>query len=472
MRDKRRVGNNWRLREGEQRLLLLVGDFFAASGAAILSLAFWAQRDAWLGFTMQFVRDRAPWFWMLPLIWVLIMINNYDPRTSRSLSETLKGILTSAGIGMVLYLLVYFNSEQGSLPRSGILYFLVLATLFTLCWRFVYVKISSTSTLLRRVLIIGAGESGLVLSTVIKKLNPPPFRIVGFIDDDSSKRHKAVVGIPVVGDSSNLLEVISEMRISDLIVAINGPMNGRMFQGILDAQQEGIEIIRMPVSYEEILGRVPIRHLESDWLLRSFVDDVHVSILYMILKRLIDILGAMIGLMVMILLLPFITLGILSESGKPIIFRQKRIGTGGSIFTIIKFRTMRQDAEDDGQARWAEDHDQRVTRVGRLLRNTHVDELPQFWNVLMGEMSIVGPRPERPSIVQELEKKIPFYRARLLTKPGITGWAQINQDYAGTVESSAEKLEYDLYYIKHRSLWMDLNIIVRTIGAVLGFRGV
>jgi len=164
--------------------------------------------------------------------------------------------------------------------------------------------------------------------------------------------------------------------------------------------------------------------------------------------------------------------GILLDSGRPIFFHQKRMGQGGRTYRVVKLRTMRQDAEADGQAHWAEAGDPRTTRVGRLLRRTHLDEFPQFWNVLRGDMSLVGPRPERPELVAELEKKIPFYRARLLVKPGVTGWAQVNYGKGASVEGSAEKLEFDLYYIKHRSLWMDLWILLRTVGSVFGFRGV
>ncbi len=234
----------------------------------------------------------------------------------------------------------------------------------------------------------------------------------------------------------------------------------------------GVQIARMPVAYEALLGRVPIRYLESDWLLRSFVDELQVSTVYLLLKRLLDMLGGIVGLSLLGIALPWVALAIILESGRPIFLRQRRLGQGGRPFDVIKFRTMRQDAEADGQAHWAQQGDPRTTRVGRLLRRTHVDEFPQFWNVLIGEMSLVGPRPERPELVAELEKQIPFYRARLLVKPGIGGWAQVNYGKGASVEGSAEKLEYDLYYIQHRSLLMDVWILLRTAGAIFGLRGV
>jgi lipopolysaccharide/colanic/teichoic acid biosynthesis glycosyltransferase len=189
-------------------------------------------------------------------------------------------------------------------------------------------------------------------------------------------------------------------------------------------------------------------------------------------KRLMDVRGAVIGLVLLAVFLPWVSLVILAESGRPIFLRQKRLGQGGRPFDVLKLRTMRQDAEADGQAHWAQHGDPRATRVGKLLRRTHIDEFPQFWNVLIGEMSLVGPRPERPELVAELEKQVPFYRARLLVKPGIGGWAQVNYGKGASVEGSAEKLEYDLYYIQHRSLMMDVWILLRAAGAIFGLRGV
>jgi lipopolysaccharide/colanic/teichoic acid biosynthesis glycosyltransferase len=216
---------------------------------------------------------------------------------------------------------------------------------------------------------------------------------------------------------------------------------------------------------------VPIFILEADWILRSFVEKTHTSMLYQLTKSLIDFTGGLIGVLIMIAFFPLISLAILLESGFPIFFSQERLGRGGQPYKILKFRTMERDAERDGQARMAEENDERVTKVGWVLRKTHLDELPQFINVLRGEMSLVGPRAERPEMVAKFQEEIPFYRARLLVKPGITGWAQINYGYAGTVKETAIKLEYDLYYIEHRNLIMDLSIILRTVGTVLGFKG-
>jgi len=459
------------MQDGERRLILLIGDFVSAVAATFLALYLWGQLD-WLGFSSVFVRFRAGWFFLLPLAWLLLMINNYDVPRAASWRETLRGVLLSGLGGVFLYFLVYFSSPPGSLPRRGVLYFLVLVAILELIWRWLYIKIFTAPDFMRRVLVIGAAESGRTMLKVYQSVNPAPFLLVGFIDDDREKIGTDLGGYPVLGDSNHLLELLDEESITDLIVAILGPMRGEMFQAVLDAQERGVNITRMPVSYEEIMGRVPINHLESDWLLRSFVDELRVPTLYRIEKRVIDFIGGAIGFLFYLLIFPWVSLAILVESGRPVLYLQPRLGQGGRPFNVVKFRTMYQNAEADGEAHWAREGDPRTTRVGKLLRKMHLDEFPQFWNVLRGQMSLVGPRPERPELVAELEKKIPFYRARLLTKPGITGWAQVNYGKGASIQGSAEKLEYDLYYIKHRSFTLDFWIILRTIGSVFGFRGV
>lgn len=211
---------------------------------------------------------------------------------------------------------------------------------------------------------------------------------------------------------------------------------------------------------------MPIEHLETDWVIRSFVDQVRVSGLYEFLKRSMDIFGGFIGTLIFLFLFPFVSLAIILETGFPIFYSQPRLGKGAIAFNILKFRTMKQNAEAEG-IKNAEENDPRITKVGNFLRKTRLDEMPQFWNVLRGEMSLVGPRAERPELVAEYQKQIPFYRARLLVKPGLTGWAQINYGYVATVKETVVKLEYDLYYIKHRTLGMDFSIVLRTIGTVL-----
>lgn len=461
----------WGMRAGERRLLLILGDLIAATLAMLVAVWLWGKLD-YLGPTAEFLRTRAPWFIFLPIAWLFLVVNLYDVRRAGSGRETLRGVLIAAGSGLAVYMLLFFFRSEGSLPRRGILYFLFLSTAFTLLWRAFYLRVFTTPAFMRRVLLVGAGETGKTLLDSIHAVRPSPFHIVGLVDDDPAKRGCSIHGIPVLGCNADLLTLVGHELISDIVVAILGPMNGEMFQALLDAQQRGVEIIRMPVVYEELLGRVPIRHLESDWLLRSFVDELRVSSLYLMAKRLLDLVGSIVGLIILMALFPWVSLAICLEDGRPVLHGQTRLGQGGRPYTLFKFRTMRQDAEANGQAQWAREGDPRATRVGRVLRKAHLDEFPQFWNVITGKMSLVGPRPERPELVASLEKQIPFYRARLLVKPGIGGWAQVNYGKGASLEGSAEKLEYDLYYIKHRSLWMDVSIILRSIGQAVGLRGV
>jgi exopolysaccharide biosynthesis polyprenyl glycosylphosphotransferase len=304
-----------------------------------------------------------------------------------------------------------------------------------------------------------------------KNLNPLPFNLVGFFDDDPKKIGKNIEGYPILCGSDQLLKVVDDKKISDLVVAITGEMQGRTFQILLDAQERGVEVTRMPTIYEEMVGRVPVHHLESDWVIRSFVDQARTSGFYSLGKRLLDIIGALIGLGIFFAILPFASLATLLDTGLPIFYAQTRLGKGGKTFRIFKFRTMHKDAEEDGKAHLAAEDDPRVTRVGNFMRAVRLDEFPQFFNVLKGEMSLVGPRAERPELVAEFQKQIPFYRARLMVKPGITGWAQINYGYVSTLHETSVKLEFDLFYIKHRTMMMDILIILRTIGTVFSGRG-
>lgn len=463
---------SWRIRPGERRFLLLTGDLAAAVLALIAALYFWANVD-WLKFSISFLKERPPaWFYLLPVVWILLMIELYEPHRANRRDETFRGIAIAVLLILGIYLLVFFLSNpDDQLPRRGVAGFIIAVALLTLIWRMIYISIFTTPRFMRRVLVIGAGQSGTALTQIIKQTWPPPFYLVGLIDDDPQKVGQSINGFPVIGGSERLLDVIELENITDLVFAISGELQASMFRAILQVEEHGVEVTTMPTVYEELLGRVPIFHLEADWILRSFVDQAHVNGLYELAKRLLDIAGGLIGVCVLILLFPLIALAVVLDSGFPIFFTQTRLGKRGQIFTIFKFRSMSQDSEADGIVRVTQQNDERITLVGKVLRKTHLDELPQFINVLRGEMSLTGPRAERSELVEELQEKIPFYRARLLVKPGVTGWAQINFGYAATVEDTAIKLEYDLYYIKHRSFLMDVVILLRTFGTVVGFKG-
>lgn len=443
--------------------------------ALLVALFIWANDSEWLGFSLEFFQQRVPaWFFLLPLFWLILLVELYDIHRAGNRDYTVRGVVSAALIGLILYLVLYFyftTPPKSLLPRLGVAWFVILASILTLGWRFAYIRIFTTPQFIRRAVLVGGGQAGQVLLKIINNLSPPPFRLVGIVDDDPAKLGAFIENYPVLGGSDRLLEIISRNQVSDILVAISGEMKGRTFQTLLEARECGVEITRMPVVYEELLGRVPIRLLEADWILRSFMDQSRVSGFYELGKRLLDIAGGMVGVIIFGATLPFVSLGILLDSGRPIFYSQTRSGRGAQPYTIIKYRTMCQNAEPDGKPQWAKEDDERATRVGRFLRKTHMDELPQFINVLRGEMSLVGPRAERPELVQMFQKHVPFYRARLLVKPGLTGWAQVNFGYAATVDDTVVKLEYDLYYIKHRNLLMDILILLRTPATVFGLRG-
>lgn len=460
-----------RIRTAEQRFILIFGDLSMAVVSLWIALYLWAARDAWVKFSPDFLKTRPEWwFWFLPLCWLILMVEMYDLQRANRRVDTLRGVALAGLMAVALYLVVYFTADKYSLPRLGVGYFIIFTTIFTMLWRLAYIRIFNRTRFLRRVLIVGAGRTGTTLLEVIQSRIPPPFHVIGLIDDDPHKIGTQICGFRVMGGSDTMLRVIEDECISDLILAISGEMNGKMFQAILDAEENGVEVTTMPVVYEELLGRVPIFLLEADWIIRSFVDQAHASTLFEFGKRLIDLVGGLVGVLITLVTLPLVSLAILLDSGSPVLFFQNRLGKNGHLYRIIKYRTMHQDAEKDG-VRVTTEKDDRITRVGWFLRRTHMDELPQFLNVLQGDMSLVGPRAERAELVHALQTKIPFYRARLLIKPGLTGWAQVNFGYAATVEDTAIKLEYDLYYIKHRNLLMDMVIMLRTIGTVIGFRG-
>jgi len=484
MADNIRTSPALRLRPGEHQTILFIGDLLMAVASVFAAIEVWRRYNflaevAGLiekGFSQgaseklvsEFVTINVPaWFYFLPIIWLVFLIELYDPHVAGSGRKTTRGIAVAALFGLIAFSLLFMTRQDTNLPRVGVGAFLVFASILTLAWRMLFIRLYKRTGQLRRVLLIGAGKAGQTLAELYLSLGTRSFNLIGYVDDDEQKVGEIFYELPVLGTSKQLLEIIDIHHVSDIVVAINGEIQGQTFQTILDAQETGVDVTRMPILYEEMTSRVPIHHLESDWIIRSFVDGLSVSGFYELFKRLMDILGGLVGLLILAIALPFLALAIYMDSGLPIFYSQPRYGRGRSIFTIYKFRSMRKKSETPLDIKAAVKDDPRITRVGSFLRKSRLDELPQFWNVLRGDMSLVGPRAEVPKLVDEYQKQIPFYRARLLVKPGLTGWAQINYGYVATIEETSIKLEYDLYYIKHRTLSMDFQIILRTIGTVL-----
>jgi exopolysaccharide biosynthesis polyprenyl glycosylphosphotransferase len=457
------------LRTSERRLVLIITDTAAVTTAVLLALWTWSL-TAGFPFNPAFVRAHAVWLLAVPL-WVVGLVPTRQSRIALDTWATVRGIIHVAGVLLLVYMAAFFWIGGERLPRLVALYVLWDATLLVFGWRVAAQWSFTRAPFSRRILVVG---SGLALPKAFEVLGDPSFRdatIVGVatLDPPCAEWRAAIVGSP-----SEVDELTRRLNVTDLVVALDrsvGEIEDRWVQRLLRCQEAGAVVVRMAQLYEDRLRRVPVEHLEPSWLLTNFFDVARSRDSSPLAKRLLDVIVASVVAAVGVVLAPVISLAIMVDSGRPLFYRQDRLGRGGRPFRMTKFRTMRQDAEGDGTARWSAPVDPRVTRTGRLLRRTRLDELPNVLAVLRGEMSMVGPRPERPQFIEQLERQVPFYRARLTVAPGLTGWAQVNSAYGDSVADAVVKLEYDLYYIKHQSFWFDALILFRTVGTMLRFGG-
>jgi len=456
----------------ERRALLILGDTMLINGAVLAALWLWAQ-VAGRPFTADFLKTRWPWFPFLTAAWwpLAALGDLYDIRfAGHRVKVVWRVVLVTLVLG-VGYLVVFFLSPRNALPRLFFLFFAAITLVGMSLWRWTYAAVFTLPVLCRRILVAGAGWAGRTLVQALSEQDTADFQMVGFVDDDPTKQNTKVAGHPVLGSSDDLVDLVQKHRVDEVVLAVTHEMRGALFQALMDCQAMGVQVIHMPDLYERLTRRVPVEHVHEDWVLDALTGFYPFGHPERAAKRLLDLACGLAGAVGLGLLLPFVALSIRMDDRGPVFYSQPRAGLGGRTFRIIKFRTMRSDAEQDGNPRWAQRRDARVTRVGRLLRKTRLDELPQVINVLRGEMSIVGPRPERPEFITDLEKEIPFYRARLAVKPGLTGWAQIHYGYGSSVQDALIKLQYDLYYIRHRTIWLDLYVISRTIVVVMRGRG-
>jgi exopolysaccharide biosynthesis polyprenyl glycosylphosphotransferase len=313
----------------------------------------------------------------------------------------------------------------------------------------------------RRLVLVGADDATRDLLDDLARHPHLPFEIVGIVDDDGSDR---VEGVRRLGATRELGSILRDER-PDLVVLASNGSRTEALSHVLDLASLDVRVVDVHHFNEHAFGKVPVHHLSPVW----FMGVLH---LYQrpysrLVKRALDLVIATVAFILVAPVLLVVAAAIRAERSGPIFFRQARLGEGGNVFEILKFRTMIERAEEDGVAVWATEDDVRITRVGRILRRTRIDELPQLWNVLRGDMSVVGPRPERPEFLELLRETVPFWTRRHLVKPGITGWAQVRRGYTADVMGTADKLSYDLYYLKYRSLLFDLAIASRTVGIVL-----
>ena len=361
-----------------------------------------------------------------------------------------------------------------SLPRwrygRGIFLIQMIMVWFLLNgWRWVFSILFPAAMGKEKTLVLGAGRCGTALYELLKS-RISPYRVAGFLDDDPGKLQKNVGSPAVLGRTDQLIEIAARRKVKTAIVAITHNRPKRLIRSILEAKLKGINILEMPTVFEGLTRRIPVEHIHDEWLL--FAGGFYlISKEYLQkVKRLIDFAFSSLFLTLSLPVLGITALAIKLDSRGPIFYKQNRLGRGGSEFTLWKFRSMVVKAEENG-AVWAKANDTRVTRAGKVIRLLRVDEIPQLFNVFRGEMSLIGPRPERPEFVKELEAQVPYYAVRHTVRPGITGWAQVNYRYGASVEDTLRKLEYDLYYIKNMSLLLDLKIMLKTIGVVIFGQG-
>ncbi|MEQ8671723.1 MAG: sugar transferase [Aggregatilineales bacterium] len=460
------------LRISERRLLLMFGDAIAVMLAVLISLFIWAQ-VADRTFDVEFVFPRISWFFALVVLWLLLAAaNDYY-----QLSLAARRIASFQRLGVItvqlifIYLIVFFLSSRDSLPRLFIIYYGISSFLLISVWRLVNPALIGWASEPRKVLIIGTDWSTETIIGAVREQAETIYEIRGIIGQQETVGQR-IASIPIIGDGGDLMNFVIRDGITEIIFTSSPDLSDEIFRGVMEAYERGVVLTPMPLLYERLTGRVPVHHVKSNWALVLPISGDSLFDLYPVVGWLLDTILALIGLIAFIITLPLIALIIRLNSPGGTFYTQKRLGMNGKVFTIIKYRTMVKDAEVGTGAVFSEKGDMRVTNVGRIMRKTRLDELPQVINILRGDMSVVGPRPERPEHVVRLTEKIPFYRTRLVVRPGLTGWAQVKYAYGSTDEDAEVKLEYDLYYVRHRSLFLDLNIIVRTVGKVLRMSGV
>ena len=455
-----------------RRVLLVLVDamlvIVALSGAFML----W-QRTSGLAVNLADFSARWYVFIATPVVWwTLAWLNDlYDIPSSTNKFLNVERIVITSTLILALFLVVSLLASH-VLPRLVVAYYLLITLPTFTLWRLTYASLFSAPPLLNRVLIVGKGNRARTIIRKLREEKMAKYQIVGYIDVGEGATFDMLDEVPKLGCVKELPVLAQQHNIHEVVIAVERELDSDLLQVLIDCQAQGISILPMVDLYLRLYRSIPIQHIHRGWALHAMQAMRVSDPLQGGLKRLMDLVLGTIGLLALALVLPPVALAIRLDSPGPISYRQTRSGRAGQPFSIIKFRTMRSDAERDGQARWAAKDDDRITPVGRFLRKTRLDELPQVLNVLRGDMSIIGPRPERPEFIEKLQQTIPFYNIRLIVKPGLTGWAQIHYGYGNTMEDALTKLEYDFYYLRYWSLWLDLYIVFRTIGVVFKLQGI
>lgn len=395
----------------------------------------------------------------------------YDLQKASRLDTTFKNLVITTSTVVLFYLLTPVLSPYLPVERIQIVYLYVTIIVSILLWRLVYINLIESPRFYKRVILVAEVSN---IDGLIKALDTsdPNYKIVGFINSEAST-HESVkfTGLKEF-EAKDFLETIDKERISEILVASfnTEAIMAEVYHDLMMLLERGFKIRDYSQVYEELLQKVPIQFVGKDFYKYFPFSRSNENKLYIFFHRAFDVSFSLIGLAIGVMLLPLILIGNLIANKGPLFYIQERVGRNSKTFRIIKLRTMVVNAEKDG-VKWAKKNDQRITGFGMFLRRSRIDEIPQFINVLKGDMSIIGPRPERPFFVGELSRIIPFYETRHIIKPGLTGWAQVSTRYGSSVDDSLTKLQYDLYYIKHRSIFLDFSITIKTLSTILYYRG-
>jgi sugar transferase (PEP-CTERM system associated) len=431
----------------------------------------------WLAVAIRF-GDLVPDYegaWLKGAIFVVALLIGfyynelYSGRAPRSVTIlTLRVIQGFFGAGILLAL-VYFVLPDLALGRGIAIIHPPFALVALLGWRMVYYWALQQEQFVENVLILGTGSAAVGLARELLGHRSEGFRVVGFLSRETADVGKSLFNPSVVGTYDDLLTTAERFNVHSVVVALDDQRGVLPLSELLTCKLRGINVAQSAEFFESLTGQLPVRNLRPSSII--FSQGFRKPRFFMNTRRIIEFALAAVGLLITAPVMLLSAIAIAIESGFPIFYRQERVGQHGRTFKLYKLRTMRQDAERNGAVWAAAGGDPRITRIGNFLRKTRIDEFPQLWNVLKGDMSFVGPRPERPMFVEELQAQIPYYGERHSVKPGITGWAQVRHGYTSTIEESEAKLRYDLYYIKNMSFWLDLQIVLDTFKVIAFGRG-
>lgn len=394
----------------------------------------------------------------------------YDFTVMSNRRELMLRLVQALGIAWAILALLFYFVPPLLIGRGVSVISVPLVLALLLGWRVAIHYLTGHPEIGEKIVVVGTGQTARETAEAVWKRRDAGYRIVGFVTENGIPPQTKINGISVLGTTDELESIIKKEDIDRLVIAVRERRGNFPTETLLKMSLAGdVSIEECTSFFERVTGQVHIDMLRPSWLI--FAGRRKDSRLKHALRETVHRGLAVIGLIISLPIAILTAILIKLESRGTVFYRQERVGKNGKIFKVIKFRSMRSDAEKDGKPVWATADDDRVTRVGKIIRKIRIDEIPQFWNIIKGEMSFVGPRPERPHFVEQLAKEIPFYEHRHLVAPGLTGWAQIKYPYGASVEDARQKLQYDLYYIKNQSLTLDLVIILETIKTVLFGKG-